>query len=239
MEDRQTETDGHGVPRAGGCRTWPLLGGGAAVGSPRLCPHPTPSASPLSPSPHPGASIYSVTLFLYWGESHKCPPPFAPLPPSPATVPPAFPPPEHPIAVGWGHRIPSVALGWQWALRMGMGGGGGECSLWDLPLLKSAVPTWGGGRGGGCACCVCGATALCLGRGQLWLYPPLLPAGLFWGGGDPNLLRPRAVLCLGGEGGGQSRSRVSGRGSWLLSAPSPPPPKAGGRTGPCSSPPPL
>lgn len=158
------------------------------------------------------------------------PPPLCTAPPSPATVPPAFPPPEHPTAVGWGHRIPSVALGWRWALRMGSTGGrrGGGCSLWDLPLLKSAVPTWGGGRGGGCACCVCGATALCLGRGQLWLYPPLLPAGLFWEGGDPNLLRPRAVLCLGGEGGG-GRAEVGSQGGGLGSCRPPPhpPPRLG------------
>lgn len=201
MEDRQTETDGHGVPRAGGCRTWPLLGGGAAVGSPRLCPHPTPSASPLSPSPHPGASIYSVTLFLYWGESHKCPPPFAPLPPSPATVPPAFPPPEHPIAVGWGHRIPSVALGWQWALRMGMGGGGRMFSM-GSPPPEICCPHLGRGEGGWLCMLRVWGNCFVSGEGATVAVPPPTPSWSLLGRGGPQPAKATCCALLGGGGGG-------------------------------------
>lgn len=169
------------------------------------------------------------------------PPPLCTAPPSPATVPPAFPPPEHPTAVGWGHRIPSVALGWRWALRMGSTGGrrGGGCSLWDLPLLKSAVPSWGGGGGW---LCMLRAWGNCFvsGEGATVAVPPPTPSWSLLGRGGPQPAKATCCALLGGGGGGgQSRSGVSGRGSWLLSAPSPPPPKAGGRTGPCSSPPPL
>lgn len=169
------------------------------------------------------------------------PTPLCTAPPQSCYSSPRIPPSRAPHSSGVGAQNSFCCSGLAMGSQDGEYGGekGGGMFSMGSPPPEICCPQLGRGGGGGCACCVRGATALCLGRGQLWLYPPLLPAGLFWEGGDPNLLRPRAVLCLGGEGGGQSRSRVSGRGSWLLSAPSPPPPKAGGRTGPCSSPPPL
>lgn len=174
--DRQTETDGRGVPGglqdAGLSHCWGL---GLQLGAPVCAPPP----NPLHPHPpHPGASIYSVTLFLYWEGSHKCPhPPLHHSPPSQSCYsPPCVPPLQStpcqwgggPWAHGGGHRILSVAPGWCCGVRLRMGhmvGGGGMFSMGPLLLLKPVVGVWGG----------CGAVhAACV--GQLQLYPPHTPS---------------------------------------------------------------
>lgn len=144
--------------------------------------------------------------------------------------PPRIPPSRAPHSSGVGAQNSFCCSGLAMGSQDGEYGGekGGGMFSMGSPPPEICCPQLGRGGGGGCACCVRGATALCLGRGQLWLYPPLLPAGLFWEGGDPNLLRPRAVLCLGGEGGG-GRAEVGSQGGGLGSCRPPPhpPPRLG------------
>lgn len=155
------------------------------------------------------------------------PPPLCTAPPSPATVPPAFPPPEHPTAVGWGHRIPSVALGWQWALRMGMGGGGRMFSM-GSPPPEICCPHLGRGEGGWLCMLRVWGNCFVSGEGATVAVPPPTPSWSLLGRGGPQPAKATCCALLGGGGGG-GRAEVGSQGGGLGSCRPPPhpPPRLG------------